>query len=451
MSAGGGESQSNSSGGGNSNTNTNTNTNNNGGAAADYYGSTSTQHLTQRHQRSSTAAEEQGSSSSKQQHAYGDNDDNKYNKNNANANVNGSTGGSLSKRMQSYKLVLVPVMMGFLTSLLLVGRGYHLAFHTHPVQTIFRCEPQGCTYRETHDNGDHSVLHLHRHQLKRTELVRLDRRTREVVQYLTGPRRKDHGSSSGAGAHHDRVDRIVHHKNNKPSMFTYCPDTYVTYSLVFDDEEEHHQDLYNEYQLKRQTSSSKSSSSSAFQFTEYLMVPHSKDASEQSSTLLFHHLDLTNTAHGATPNSSLDDNAKAQRAAYTHLLHYIAGKRTQVKLEQVHNDAIVTRGFHVMSVGVVLFCITLIAWQWSLLSPLSKSTWNRPQRHSSSSSSSATTPAVGAGVVEMGDHHQEEEEEDNTDEDYDFTDHSDDNDDTSLDSQDDDDNYDDHQNPTVQS
>jgi len=214
-----------------------------------------------------------------------------------------------------------------------------------------------------------------RHQIKRTELVRLDRKTKRVVQYLTGPRKNN---VKNTRTH--PVDSIVTSK--RPSMFDYCKDTYVTYSLVFDDEEDHYTDLYNEFKTHSR---------------EYLMVPHSKDASDRTSTIIFTNLDLTD-AHLDVSNP--------QRSAYNHLKHYIAAKRTHVRLEELHYDGTVG-GIQLITAGVVLSCVVLVAWQWMLFK---NGQWSR--------STSATT-----GTVTMGDHHVDEDDDD---EDYEFSDASDD-------------------------
>jgi hypothetical protein len=210
------------------------------------------------------------------------------------------------------------VSLSIIASLCFFSLGWLRTFYGHSFFSVtLKCEPQGCILKEQHVGGDVSMLHLHRHQLVRTELVRLAlvgkrKKERKVVQYVGGP-----SSSSLKMANLTSGDHIT------------------SFALVYHEEEDHHHD-HHEIPLDHPN--------------VYPVTPHDRnhDDNEKLATYVFKYFDMS---------------LKQDRIAYNNLKQYIGGRRTHAHVEYVGESALSLLGIIFICVGIVGFLLAMSLWR----------------------------------------------------------------------------------------
>lgn len=210
------------------------------------------------------------------------------------------------------------VFLSILVSLCFISFGWIRTFYGHSFFSVtLRCEPQGCILKEQHVGGDVSMLHLHRHQLVRTELVRLTlvgkgKKERKVV--------KDTGISSGSSSKMANLTSFDH---------------VTSFALVYHEEDDHHHD-HHEIPLDHPN--------------VYPVTPHDRhhDENEKLATYIFKHLDLSQ---------------KQDRIAYNNFKHYIGGRRTHAHVEYVGESTRSLLGIIFICIGIAGFLLTKRLWK----------------------------------------------------------------------------------------
>lgn len=210
------------------------------------------------------------------------------------------------------------IYLSIIASLCLISFGWFRAFYSRSTfSVVLKCDPQGCILREQHVDGDVSILHLHRHQLVRTDLVHLAtvgkrRKERQVIKYVTGP----YSSSTTA----------------KPKLTT--GDHVTSFALVYHEEEDHHHD-HHEIPLD--------------QPNVYPLTPHERnhDETEKLATYVFKPLDLS---------------VKHDRVSYNNLKHYIGGQRTHAHVEHVGEKTVSWLGIFFTCIGMIGFFLSITVW-----------------------------------------------------------------------------------------
>jgi len=198
-------------------------------------------------------------------------------------------------------------------SLCAIAFGWYRAFHGNPpVSLMLKCDPQECILKQ-YEDGSMFFLHLYRHQLVRTDLVRLAagerKREKHVVQYLNGP--------------HATI------RDTAPSQAATSNHLSTSFSLVYHEEEDHHHD-HHEIPIG--------------QPNVFPITPHDRHDEEKLATFIMKPLDLS---------------IKSDKVAYNHLKHYIGGRRSHVLVEHVEPPPVSFLGLAILLLGCIGFLMAV--------------------------------------------------------------------------------------------
>lgn len=210
------------------------------------------------------------------------------------------------------------IFLSIIASLCFVSFGWIHTFYRHSfVSVTLRCEPQGCILKEQHVGGDVSMLHLHRHQLVRTELVRLT---------SVGKGKKEKQVFKDTGIPSSSSSKMANLTNG---------DHVTSFALVYHEEDDHHHD-HHEIPLDHPN--------------VYPVTPHDRnhDENEKLATYVFKDLDVS---------------LKQDRIAFNNLKHYIGGRRTHAHVEFVGESTRSLLGMIFICIGIAGFLLTKRLWR----------------------------------------------------------------------------------------